>query len=58
MRSRIEPLKKMARMLRAHSELLLNYFKANKKFSSGGVEGLTDSTDESVYRTTQYPHLL
>jgi transposase len=28
MRSRIEPMKKIARTLRAHRELLLNYFKA------------------------------
>lgn len=40
MRSRIEPLKKIARMLRAHRPLLLNYFKAKKEFSSGVVEGL------------------
>ena len=40
MRSRIEPLKKIARMLRAHRPLLLNYFKAKKQFSSGVVEGL------------------
>ncbi|HYL93710.1 MAG TPA: ISL3 family transposase [Alphaproteobacteria bacterium] len=40
MRSRIEPIKKIARMLRAHRGLILNYFKAKKKFSSGVVEGL------------------
>jgi len=40
MRSRIEPMKKIAHMLRAHRELLLNYFKAKKEFSSGVVEGL------------------
>src|ERR687887_36321 len=28
MRSRLEPMKKVARMLRAHEELLLNWFKA------------------------------
>ena len=38
--SRIEPMKKLARMLRAHRPLLLNYFKAKKKFSSDAVEGL------------------
>lgn len=40
MRSRIEPMKKIARTLRAHGPLLLNYFKARKEFSSGVVEGL------------------
>ena len=40
MRSRIEPMKKIARTLRAHRPLLLHYFKARKEFSSGLVEGL------------------
>src|ERR1035437_9572938 len=40
MRSRIEPMKKIALMLRSHLALLLNYFKAKKQFSSGVVEGL------------------
>ncbi len=35
MRSRIEPMKKVARTLRAHRELILNYFRARKEFSSG-----------------------
>jgi transposase len=35
MRSRIEPMKKIARTLRSHRALLLNYFKARKQFSSG-----------------------
>ncbi|HME07284.1 MAG TPA: transposase, partial [Bryobacteraceae bacterium] len=38
--SRIAPMKKIARTLRAHRELLLNYFKARKQISSGVVEGL------------------
>jgi len=38
MRSRIEPLKKYARMLRNHRELILNWFHA-KALSSGIVEG-------------------
>ncbi len=42
MRSRIEPMKKIARMLRAHRQLLLNYFKAKKQISSGRVEGLNN----------------
>jgi transposase len=40
MRSRIKPMKKIAKMLRSHRELILNYFKARKLFSSGIVEGL------------------
>ena len=42
MRSRIEPLKKFARTVRNHRELLLNYFRARKQFSSGVVEGLNN----------------
>ena len=39
MRSRIEPMKKIARSLRQHRELILNYFPAQKLLSSGVVEG-------------------
>jgi transposase len=42
MRSRIEPMKKFARTLRAHRELLLNYFRARKAFSSGVIEGMNN----------------
>ena len=42
MRSRIEPMKKIARMLRSHRALILNYFRAKKLFSSGIVEGLNN----------------
>jgi len=40
MRSGIEPMKNVAKMLRNHRTLVLNYFKAKKMFSSGVVEGL------------------
>ncbi len=39
MRSRIEPMKKMARTLRAHRPLLLNWFRAKGAISAGTVEG-------------------
>lgn len=42
MRSRIEPMKKFARTMRTHRELLLNYFRARKAFSSGVIEGLNN----------------
>ncbi len=42
MRSRIEPMNKVAGTLRAHRELILNYFRAKKQFSSGIVEGLNN----------------
>ena len=40
LRSRLEPLKKVARSIRAHQNLILNWFAARKEFSSGIVEGL------------------
>jgi transposase len=42
MRSRIEPMKKIARTLRSHRGLILNYFRAKKQLSSGVVEGLNN----------------
>jgi transposase len=39
LRSRIEPMKKVAKMLRRHRPLLLNWFRAKGQFSSGVVEG-------------------
>ena len=42
MRSRIDPMKKVAKTLRRHRELILNYFRAKKAFSSGIVEGLNN----------------
>ncbi len=41
-RSRLEPMKKVARMLRTHEELLLNWFRAKGEISSGAVEGLNN----------------
>ena len=42
MRSRLEPMKRVARMLRKHDELLLNWFRAKGDLSSGVVEGLNN----------------
>ena len=42
MRSRIEPMKKVAKTLRRHRDLILNYFRARKQLSSGVVEGLNN----------------
>ena len=40
MRSRIGPMKKVARALRSHEELLLNWFEAKGTISAGSVEGM------------------
>ncbi len=42
MRSRLEPMKRVARMLRKHEPLLLNWFRAKGEVSSGAVEGLNN----------------
>ncbi len=42
MRSKIEPMKKVARRLRSHEELILNWFKARGTISAGIAEGLNN----------------
>jgi len=42
MRSRLEPMKKVARSLRSHRELLLNWFRAKGQLSAGIVEGFNN----------------
>lgn len=42
MRSRLEPLKKVARSLHTHRELLLNWFRASGTISAGIVEGFNN----------------
>ena len=42
MRSKIEPMKKVAKTLRRHRELILNWFRAEGTISSGIVEGLNN----------------
>jgi transposase len=42
LRSRMEPMRKVARTLRAHEDLLMNWFKAKGEISSAVVEGLNN----------------
>jgi transposase len=42
MRSKIGPMKKVAKMLRRHRELILNWFRAEGVISAGIVEGLNN----------------
>jgi transposase len=42
MRSRLEPMKKVARSLRDHRPLILNWFRAKGQVSAGAVEGLNN----------------
>jgi transposase len=40
MRSRLAPIKKFVRTVRAHEDLMINWFEAKKAYSSGAVEGM------------------
>lgn len=51
MRSKIEPMKKVAKTLRSHRELILNWFKAKKAFSSGVVEGLNNKVKLTIRKS-------
>jgi transposase len=51
MRSRIQPMKKIARSLRQHRELILNYFRAQKLLSSGVVEGLNNKAKVTMRKS-------
>lgn len=46
-----ETMKKIARVLRAHRELPLNYFKAKREFSSGVVEGLNNKAKGTMKKS-------
>ena len=42
MRSKIDPMKKMAKQIRKHKPLIINWFEAKGQFSSGIVEGFNN----------------
>jgi transposase len=57
MRSKIEPMKKIARMLRSHRELILNWFHAKEQIALGAVEGLNNkakTTSKKAYGFKNY----
>jgi transposase len=54
MRSNITPMKQVAKMLRKHKELLLNWFKAKKEYSSGVVEGLNAKAKLTMRKSYGY----
>jgi transposase len=56
MRSRIEPMKKMARTIRRHRELILNWFEAEGTISAGIVEGLNNKLKVTFRRAYGYKH--
>ncbi|MHB1511608.1 ISL3 family transposase [Acidiferrobacter sp.] len=51
LRSRIEPMKKIARMCRRHRPLILNWFKAKGRISNGIVEGLNNKAKLTIRKS-------
>jgi transposase len=51
MPSRIEPMKKIARSLREHRELILNYLRAQKLLSSGVLQGLINKAKVAMRKS-------
>ena len=57
MRSRIAPMKKVAKMLRNHRELLLNWFRVKDRIALGAVEGFNNKaklTTKKAYGFRSY----
>jgi len=48
MRSKLKPMKKVAKTLRNHKELILNWFHAKGELSSGPVEGLNNKAKLAI----------
>lgn len=60
MRSKIDPMKKVAKQVRKHKELMLNWFEANGELSSGIVEGFNNKAKLTMRKAYGYksPELL
>ena len=54
MRSRIDPMKKVARMLRTHRPLILNWFRAKELLALGSVEGLNNKAKVTTKKAYGY----
>ena len=54
MYSRLEPMKEVARMLRNHRELILNWFRAKGEISNGIVEGLNGKAKVTIRKSYGY----
>lgn len=51
MRSKIEPMKDIAKMLRRHKPLILNWFAAKGRIHLGAVEGLNNRTKVAIRKS-------
>ncbi len=54
MRSRIEPMKKIAKTLRKHRPLILNWFKAKGAISQAAVEGMNNKSKLTIRKAYGY----
>ncbi len=54
MRSKIEPMKKVAKSLRVHRPLILNWFRAKGAISAGIVEGLNNKVKVTTRKAYGY----
>jgi transposase len=54
MRSRLEPMKKVAKTVRRHKDLILNWFRAHGEISSGIVEGLNNNAKVTMRKARGY----
>ena len=51
MRSKIDPMKKIAKMLRRHEKLIMNWFEVKNSISLGAVEGLNNKLKASIRKS-------
>ncbi len=57
MRSGVEPMKKIARSMRDHRELILNYFRAQSCFPAASSRGLNNKAKVTMREILQVPNL-
>jgi len=48
MRSKIKPMKKLAKTIRRHKSLILNWFRSKGMVSTGAVEGLNNKAKVTI----------
>ena len=53
-RSRIQPMQKVAKMLRKHRPLVLNWFRPGRAFSSGAVEGMNNKAKLALRKAYEF----
>ena len=54
MRSQIKPMKKVAKTMRNHRTLLMNWFKAKGEMSSGAVDGFNNKAKLTMRKSYSF----